>query len=163
MKQVFLIIFIVLTGCSHSFEKQTRCPPMAILKEFSKNIMVYENVPLRTEIDSLTPTCTKEDNQYYVDFHLRMTSFRSLQDFHDPLSFNVSFFVAVVDDKGQVISRSDHSHKIKFAEKQTTSVNIIRMNEVIPTQHNASVYIGFNLDHKQLEQAKNERFKDFFL
>ncbi|MDK3160068.1 hypothetical protein QPK87_26400 [Kamptonema cortianum] len=76
-----------------------------------------------------------------------------------PLTLQTSYFVAVVDEEGAVLSRSDHDLEITFASDQTTKVNFIQMQEKIPTQKKAAVYVGFNLDESQFEQLQNERQK----
>lgn len=160
MKHFFLLLSLILIGCSHLPENRVRCPNMSILKEFSKHIMVHEGIPLRTEIDSLIPTCAKEAHHIAIEFRLRMTSFRPLEKSHDPLKTTVSYFVAVIDDTGQVLSRSDHSQDISFSEKQTTCISLITLKEVIPLGQNVNLYVGFNLSEAQINQAQNERLSN---
>jgi hypothetical protein len=147
----------LLGGCALPSDR-VRCPKAAILAEFSKTLDRAEGVPIRTELDSLMPECTQDNGYTYMTFRLRTTSFRPMAA-KGPLTLQTSYFVAVVDEEGAVLSRSDHDLEITFASDQTTKVNFIQMQEKIPTQKKAAVYVGFNLDESQFEQLQNERQK----
>lgn len=147
----------LLGGCALPSDR-VRCPKAAILAEFSKTLDKAEGVPIRTELDSLTPECTQDNGYTYMTFRLRTTSFRPMAA-KGPLTFQTSYFVAVVDEEGTILSRSDHDLEITFASDQTTKVNFIQMQEKIPTQKKAAVYVGFNLDESQFEQLQKERQK----
>ena len=93
-----------------------------------------------------------------MTFRLRTTSFRSTAA-KGPLTLQTSYFVAVVDEEGTVLSRSDHELEIAFASDQATKVNFVQVQEKIPTQKKAALYVGFNLDESQFEQLQKERQK----
>ncbi len=150
---------LLLGGCALPSDR-VRCPKAAILAEFSKTIDRAEGVPVRTELDSLIPQCTQDNGYTYMTFRLRTTSFRPVAA-KEPLTLQTSYFVAVVDEGGEVLSRSDHDLEIAFASDQTTKVNFIQVQEKIPTQKKAAVYVGFNLDEIQFEQLQKERNKPF--
>jgi len=150
---------LLLGGCALSSDR-VRCPKAAILAEFSKTIDRAEGVPVRTELDSLIPQCTQDNGYTYMTFRLRTTSFRPAAA-KGPLTLQTSYFVAVVDEDGVVLSRSDHDLEIAFASDKTTKVNFIQVQEKIPTQKKAAVYVGFNLDEAQFEQLQKERKKPF--
>ncbi|MBY0272498.1 MAG: hypothetical protein K2X02_03675 [Alphaproteobacteria bacterium] len=150
----------LLGGCALPSDR-VRCPKAAILAEFSKTIDRIEGVPIRTELDSLIPECTQDNAYTYVTFRLRTTSFRPMSSLKMPLTVQTSYFVAVIDEKGTVLSRSDHDLEITFASDQTTKVNFIQVQEKIPTQKKAAIYVGFNLDEFQFEQLQKERNKTF--
>jgi hypothetical protein len=156
MRMLFLLACLFLVGCAMSSEK-VRCPKTVILAEFSKSIDHHAGAPVRTDLDSLVPECTRDENTIYVDFRLRMTSLRPLTHFNTPMTIKPSYFVAVVDGKGNVVSRSDHDIEITFDEKQTTKVSFIRLQETIPSGQDAAIYVGFNLDEAQFERLKKER------
>ena len=115
---------LLLGGCALSSDR-VRCPKAAILAEFSKTIDRAEGVPVRTELDSLIPQCTQDNGYTYMTFRLRTTSFRPMSS-KMPLTVQPSYFVAVVDEDGEVLSRSDHDLEIAFASDQTTKVNFSR-------------------------------------
>lgn len=150
---------LLLGGCALPSDR-VRCPKAAILAEFSKTLDVAEGVPVRTELDSLIPECTQDNAYTYMTFRLRTTSFRPMTA-KEPLTLQTSYFVAIVDEEGTVLSRSDHDLEIIFASDQTTKVNFIQVQEKIPTQKKAAVYVGFNLDETQFEQLQKERQKPF--
>lgn len=157
----YLFIFcLFLGGCATSSDR-VRCPKAAILAEFSKTIDRAEGIPIHTELDSLIPECTQDNAYTYITFRLRTTSFRSMSSSKMPLTVQTSYFVAVVDEEGTVLSRSDHDLEIAFASDQTTKVNFVQVQEKIPTQKKAAIYVGFNLDESQFEQLQKERKKAF--
>ena len=151
---------LFLGGCAISSER-VRCPKAAILAEFSKTIDKVEGVPIRTELDSLIPECIQDNAYIYMTFRLRMTSFRPMSSLKLPVAVQTSYFVAVVDEEGTVLSRSDHDLEITFASDQTTKVNFVQVQEKIPTQKKAAIYVGFNLDESQFEQLQKERKQPF--
>lgn len=150
---------LFLGGCALPSDR-VRCPKAAILAEFSKTLDKAEGILVRTELDSLIPQCTQDNGYTYMTFRLRTTSFRPMTA-KGPLTLQTSYFVAVVDEGGEVLSRSDHDLEIAFASDQTTKVNFLQIQEKIPTQKKAAVYVGFNLDESQFEQLQNERNKAF--
>lgn len=160
LRSSVLIFCLFLGGCALSSDR-VRCPKATILAEFSKTIEIMEGIPVRTEFDSLIPQCIQDDDYTYVDFRLRMTSFRSMSSVKMPLTIQTSYFVAVIDDEGTVLSRSDHDVEISFASDQTTKVSFIQVQEKIPTHKKAAIYVGFNLDESQFEQLQRERKKPF--
>lgn len=160
MRKLSLSLCLFLGGCALSLSERVPCPQTAILSEFSKNIMVHKGIPIRTEIDSLTPTCFQEQDQTLIDFRLRMTSIRPLKHFHSPHKFNVSYFVVVMENTGHILSRSDHELPIAFEEKQTTTVNFVRLKETVPSQKDVTLYVGFNLDEDQVKLLEEERRKE---
>ncbi|MBX9621131.1 MAG: hypothetical protein K2X28_03740 [Alphaproteobacteria bacterium] len=155
---LFTLCFL-LGGCALPSDR-VRCPKAAILAEFSKTIDRAEGVPIRTELDSLIPECAQDNAYTYMTFRLRTTSFRPISS-KMPLTVQASYFVAVVDEGGVVLSRSDHDLEIAFASDQTTKVNFVQVQEKIPTQKKAAVYVGFNLDEAQFEQLQQERKTPF--
>ncbi len=160
MKRLFsFLLCSFLGGCTSFTSERISCPKTAILAEFSKSLNFFKGIPIRTEMDSLTPECAPDGNQIIMNFRLRMTSLRPLSHFHHAFSFTPSYFVAVVDKAGNVLSRSDHDLKVNFEEKQTTKVDFVRLQERMPANKEVSVYVGFNLDEKQLDFLRKEREK----
>ena len=91
---------------------------------------------------------------------LRTTSLRPLASFHTSLTIKPSYFVAVVDNAGHVLSRSNHDLEVVFQEKQTTKVNFIRLQEKVPSYKEVTIYVGFNLEEAQLDSLRKERNKN---
>lgn len=161
MKRLLLIIFgFSLTSCGMLASERVPCPKTAIIAEFSKSLDFHKKTPIRTEMDSLIPKCSEGDHQTIVDFRLRTTSFRPLGSFHVPMTIKPSYFVAVVDNAGNVLFRSNHNLEVTFEEKQTTKVNFIPLREKVPSHKDVSVYVGFNLDENQLNLLRKERNKN---
>lgn len=158
-KSLYFLLALVLGGCS-SLSDQVEGPKTAILAEFSKAIDLQEGVPLRIEMDSITPECWEKGNQLVIDFRLRMTAFRPVAHANESLKSRASYFVAVIDnDTDKVLSRTDHELTFTFAENQSTKVMFENMREEVPAHKNLSLYVGFNLDQKQLDFFKQEREK----
>jgi len=160
LRSYLFSLCLLLGGCALPSDR-VRCPKAAILAEFSKTIDRAEGVPIRTELDSLIPECTQDNAYTYITFLLRTTSFRPMSSLKMPLTVQTSYFVAVVDEEGTVLSRSDHDLEIAFASDQTTKVNFVQVQEKIPTQKKAAIYVGFNLDESQFERLQKERKKSF--
>ncbi|MBY0500808.1 MAG: hypothetical protein K2P93_02250 [Alphaproteobacteria bacterium] len=158
--RTFLLLFCLsLIGCNTIFSERVPCPKTAIVAEFAKSIDFYKTTPVRTEIDSLIPHCTAENNQVAITIRMRLTSLRSSSSMHIPATIKPSYFVAVIDDQGKILSRTDHTVEVTFIENQTTKVSFEHLEERIPFQKGVSLYIGFNLDNSQLEYLKQEREK----
>lgn len=153
------IVCALLSGCSSFLAEQALCPKTAILAEFSKSLDVEKGTPIRTEIDSITPQCQKEGNDILIDMRLRFTSLRPLLSTHMPTTLYPSYFVAVLDKEGQILSRTDHTLDASFAEKQATKVNFESLKIKVPSQPEIAVYVGFNLDEAQLDLLRKEREK----
>jgi hypothetical protein len=156
--RTFLILFCLsLVGCHSIFPERVPCPKTAIVAEFAKSVDFYKTTPIRTEIDSLIPHCTAENNQIAVNIRMRLTSLRPSSSMLIPSTIKPSYFVAVIDDQGKILSRTDHTIEVTFTENQTTKVSFERIEEQIPFQKGVSLYIGFNLDKSQLEYLQKER------
>jgi hypothetical protein len=159
-KILFSFLTLSLAGCTTMLSERVECPKAAIIAEFSKTIDFTQGIPIRTEMDSFIPYCTaKGNNQTLMDLRLRLTSIRSLSNFNPPVTLKSSYFIAVVDDAGHVLSRTDHPLVVVFEEKQTTKVNFEYLQETVPAAKNVSVYAGFNLDKTQLDFLAKERLK----
>lgn len=156
-----LFLSLSLTGCGMMSPERTRCPKTAIVAEFAKSLDMSEGIPVRTDLDSLMAECTRDTTNTNVHFRLRMTSFRPLKNSHHTMTFTPSYFVAVIDKEGNVISRSDHDIEITFEEKQTTKVSFINVEETVSTSKEGSIYVGFNLEEGQLQRLQKEREKNF--
>ncbi|MBL8676243.1 MAG: hypothetical protein JNJ47_02290 [Alphaproteobacteria bacterium] len=159
LRSYLFSLCLFLGGCALSSDR-VRCPKAAILAEFSKTLDSAEGVPIRTELDSLVPECTQDSAYTYMAFRLRATSFRPMSSLM-PLTVQTSYFVAVVDEEGRVLSRTDHDLEITFARDQNTKVNFIQVQEKIPTSKKAGIYVGFNLDESQFQKLQKERKKPF--
>ena len=151
---------LLLGGCALPSDR-VPCPKAVILAEFSKTIDKVGDVPIRTELDSLIPECTQDNAYTYMTFRLRMTSFRPVSSLEMPLTVQTSYFVAVVDEEGTILSRSDHDVEITFTNDQAIKVNFIQVQEKIPAPKKASIYVGFNLEESQFEQLQKERKQPF--
>jgi hypothetical protein len=155
-----LLLTLSLSGCRSLLPERAPCPKTSILAEFSKTVDLQTGAPIRTEIDSLIPICTAEGNQTIIEFRLRLTSLRQLAHFLPPLTLKPSYFVAVVDHNGTILSRSNHEIEITFEEKQTTKVNFQRLQETVPVGKEVTLYVGFNLEEAQfnfLSQAREKK------
>ncbi|MBS0271384.1 MAG: hypothetical protein JSR85_01905 [Proteobacteria bacterium] len=162
MQRTFGIILsfsIFLTGCGIVSSERVPCPKTAILAEFSKSVERHQGILIRTDLDSLKPECTQEDKLKNVNFRLRMTSFRPLGSFRTPMTIKPSYFIAVMDKEGNILSRSDHELEIVFEENQTTKVSFISVEEQVPAQKDVTIYVGFNLGKAQIQQLQKEREK----
>lgn len=158
MKNYFiLLICCVLTGCNTFTSERVSCPRTAILAEFSKAIEGQKDSSIRSEMDSLHPTCTEDNGYTFLDMRLRVTSFRPLATYHAPLKISPSYFVAVIDQEGNILSRTNHEVAVNFEEKQTTKVTMERIQEKIPVGKDVTVYVGFNLDETQVDLLKKMR------
>ncbi len=159
MKNYVSFLFcLLLMGCSLHSEK-VPCPHAVILAEFSKTMEIQSKVPIRTEMDSLRPVCERRGDDISVNLRLRTTSFRPLTTFNTHLKLRPSFFVAVVDEKGNILSRTNHNLDVTFEEKQTTHVNFVQIQENVPTRKEVAIYVGFNLDETQHNFFQKERLK----
>jgi hypothetical protein len=156
-KQFALITSLLLSACSTNLSERVPCPTTAILAEFSKTIDLTQVEPIRSEMDSLTPICTRDGNVKNVEIRLRITSIRPLKQYHHPLTHSRSYFVAVVDKAGNVISRSDHTVEVKFEEKQTHKVSYQELIEKVPSGKDVTIYVGFNLDEAEMAHLQAER------
>ncbi len=157
MRKFVIITSLLLSACSTSFSERVPCPSTAILAEFSKAIDLTQAEPIRFEMDSLTPLCTREDKIKRVEIRLRITSIRPLKQYHNPATLERSYFVAVVDKAENVLSRSDHTVQVKFEEKQTTKVCYQELIETIPEGKDVTIYVGFNLDEAERAHLQAER------
>ncbi len=97
-----------------------------------------------------------------MDLRLRITSLRPLSSFDKSITIKPSYFVAVIDNAGNVLSRSNHDLEVIFEEKQTTKVSFVRLEEKVPVNKEVTIYIGFNLDEAQLELSRKEREKNVY-
>lgn len=156
-KLALFFLSFSLTGCGSVISKRTPCPKSAILAEFSKTIELKTAPPVRTEIDSLLSTCIAEGQYTLMDFRLRFTSFRPRSAFLPRVTLKPSYFVAVVDEAGNILSRTDHDLIVVFEEKQMTKVSFEQLQERIPMGKAATVYVGFNIDQPQFEFLSKER------
>jgi len=156
-KYLFPFFFLSLVGCGSLTSEKVPCPKTAILAEFSKAIDFQKEVPIRTEMDSLFPRCTVNGTIIYMDLRLRVTSLRPLPSFLAPMKIKSSYFVAVVDGAGNVLSRTNHDLDVEFEEKQTTKVTFLRLQEKVPSEKELAVYVGFNLDETQFDFLQKER------
>ena len=158
-KQFFFLFILFLGGCSSILSERIPCPKTAIIAEFAKTIDFQDKIPIRTEIDSLYPRCDQNGNQIYIDLRLRMTSLRPFSGSQAPMKVKPSYFVAVVNKAGNILSRTNHDLDVTFAEKQTTKVDFQRLQEIVPLGEEVTVYVGFNLDESQLNYLQKERDK----
>jgi len=139
-------------------EDRIQCPKTRVVAEFSKAVEFQEQTPIRVDIDSITPSCTEGDNQILMELRVRFTALRPLTLLRVPVTITPSYFVAVVDARGNVLSRSDHEVELVFQDKQQTTVSFQRLLEVVPYP-DAMVYTGFNLTEKQHRFLQKERQK----
>lgn len=153
----FLLFAFLLAGCQALSPERVACPKAAILAEFSKTVTLADKILIRTDMDSLSPACYKKGNEFAMDMRLRITSLRPLSHYHSPLALHSSYFVAVVDQEGNVLSRTHHDLDVTFEAKQTTAVTFERLQEKIPYGKEVAVYVGFNLDPRQLGFLQRER------
>jgi hypothetical protein len=157
-KNLIFLCGFFLVGCQSIQEGRIECPKAAIVAEFLKTVHFHNNEVVLTEIDSLSPVCMQEGDHIRMDLHLRLTSRRKLAKSHKPFAFTTSYFVAVVNPQGIILSRTDHDVEFAFKEKETTVVNFQNLLETVPSQ-NMTVYVGFNLDEHQhafLEKNRNK-------
>lgn len=160
MKRYFsLLICLMLGGCNTFASERVPCPRTAILAEFSKTIEGQKDNSIRTEMDSLHPTCTEDNGYTFLDMRLRVTSFRPLAVYHHPLKISPSYFVAGIDQEGNILSRTNHEVAVNFEEKQTTKVTMERIQEKIPAGKNVTIYVGFNLEEAQVDLLRRMREK----
>lgn len=161
MKKPFFSLFsLFLAGCSSVLSSErVPCPKTAIIAEFSKTIDLQNGILIRTEMDSFTPICEQNGNQIHMDLRLRMTSLRPLLSFHAPAKIRPSYFVAVVNKAGEILSRTNHDLDVTFEDKQTTKVSFQRLQENVPSGEEVAVYVGFNLEEAQLNFLQKERDK----
>ncbi len=157
LKQSFLLCLgLFLGGCSSVTHDRIQCPKTAIVAELLKTVEFQKGTPIRVEIDSVTPSCTEGNNQILMDLRVRFTAFRPLALLHTPVTIAPSYFVAVVDGKGNVISLSHHEVEFFFEEKKQTTVSFQRLLETIPSP-DATVYIGFTLSETQRTFLQKDR------
>ena len=155
---LFLCVGLSLVGCSSVREDRIQCPKTRVVAELSKAVEFQEQTPIRVDIDSITPSCTEGDNQILMELRVRFTALRPLTLLRVPVTITPSYFVAVVDARGNVLSRSDHEVELVFQDKKQTSVSFQRLLEVVPSP-DALVYIGFNLNEEQHRFLQKERQK----
>jgi hypothetical protein len=151
------LLCLSLAGCSVLTSERISCPKTSILAEFSKSLAFHKGIPIRSEMDSLLPECTQDGAQKVMDFRLRITSLRPLSSLSPIMTIKPSYFVAVVDNAGNVLSQSNHDLEVTFEDMQTTKVTFVRMRERTPVDKEVTVYIGFNLDEPQFERLQKER------
>lgn len=156
-KHLLSFLCLSLAGCSSLTSERISCPKTSIIAEFSKSLDIQKGILIRSEMDSLNLECTQDGNQAIMDFRLRITSLRPLPSFFSIMAIKPSYFVAVIDNAGNVLSRSNHDLEIAFEEMQTTKVSFVRLRERTPLNKEVTVYIGFNLDKAQLERLEKER------
>ncbi len=161
-KRFFSLLCLSLAGCNSLTSERVACPRTSILAEFSKSLDIHNGLPIRSELDSVIPECRKDGLQTVLDMRLRITSLRPLPSFYTRITIKPSYFVAVIDNAGTVLSRSNHDLPVLFEEKQTTKVSFIHLEEKIPVDKEVAVYIGFNLDETQLEFLRKERNKNVY-
>lgn len=157
-KSLILLCGFFLVGCQSIRDGRIECPKAAIVAEFLKTVHFHNNEAILTEIDSLSPICMQEGDHIRMDLHLRLTSRRKLTKSHKPFTLKTSYFVAVVNPQGIILSRTDHDVEFVFKEKETTVVNFQNLVETVPSQ-NMTVYIGFNLDEDQHASLQMNREK----
>ncbi len=155
----WLFVSLSLAGCGAITSERVRCPKTSILAEFSKSFDSQDGILIRSDLDSVISECSGGGNQTFVDLRLRVTSFRPLPNFHNAMTIKPSYFVAVVDNTGNVLSRSNHDLEVAFEEKQTTKVSFVRLEEKVPVNKEVTIYIGFNLDESQVKFLLKERNK----
>lgn len=155
---LFLCVGLSLVGCSSVREDRIQCPKTRIVAEFSKAVEFQEKTPIRVDIDSITPSCTEGDNQIFMELLVRFTALRPLGLVGVPVTLTPSYFVAVIDAQGNMLSRSDHEVELAFQDKKQTTVTFQRLLEVVPSP-DASVYVGFNLNEKQHRFLQKDRQK----
>lgn len=154
----FLCVSFCLVGCGSIGGDRIQCPKTRVVAELSKAVEFQEKTPIRVDIDSVAPSCTEGENQILMELRLRFTSLRPLTLLHTPVTIAPSYFVAVVDARGNLLSRTDHEVELVFQDKKQTAVSFQRLLETIPSP-DATVYIGFNLKEAQLTFLQKERHK----
>lgn len=157
----FLLFFLFLGGCRSVVEDKVKCPKTVFVAEHLKVIDLQKGIPIHTEFDGLRCGCVVEDSMIVMDLHLRLTSLRPFLKIDIPVTTKLSYFVAVVDERGNILSRTNHEIDFTFEEKKRSSVNFQHLQEVVPLG-NASVYIGFNLNEDQMILLEEEKKKKFF-
>ncbi len=135
-----------------------QCPKTRVVAELSKAIEFQEKIPIRMDIDSVAPSCTEGDNQILMELRVRFTGLRPLTLARGPVTISPSYFVAVVDALGNLLSRTDHEVELAFEDKKQMAVSFQRLLETIPSP-DATVYIGFNLNEEQHRFLQKERHK----
>jgi len=155
---LFWCVGLCLVGCSSIGGDRIQCPKTRVVAELSKAIEFQDKTPIRVDIDSVTPSCTEGDNQILMDLRIRFTGLRPLALLRTPIAISPSYFVAVVDAKGGLISLSNHEVELVFEDRQQTTVSFQRLLETIPSPE-ATVYIGFNLNEEQCRFLQKERHK----
>jgi len=152
----FLVPFLasILVGCGSSTNHQeVPCPHTAIVGELSKRV---DASGVRTDIDSVRPVCQWVDHRLYMDMRLRMTSFRETSKHNTSLTIAPVYVVAILNEKGNLLSRTLHQAEITFEPEEDTVVSFQQL-QVMLASEDCSVYVGFDLDEKQLRALEKER------
>ena len=158
-KRILLLFALFLSACSTTSER-VHGPKIAILAKFSKAIDVQEGIPLRVEMDSITPYCTQTKDKVNIEFRLRMTAFRPYKKAQDSFDGKASYFVAIIDEStSKVLSRTNHDLNFTFEEQQTTKVMFEDLEEVVPAGKDLAIYVGFNLRKDQVDLVQKQRQK----
>ncbi len=158
MKYLSLFVScLLLAGCITSLNERVSCPATAILAEFSKSVERSQKEPVKFEIDSINPVCIREGQNTIVDMRIRFTAIRPLKSFQQKQKFERSYFVAVLDPSGKILSRTNHLVAFDFTEKQTTKVCFQDLIETVPCNKDVTIYVGFNLDETEHKYLKNLR------
>ena len=146
----------LLTGCSSPMEDRVACPKTAIVAELSKTVVTQDGVVVRAEMDSLLPVCYMEDDRLRMEMRLRFTGFRPSFKINVPLTFKPSYFVAILDEDGTILSRSSHEADLTFEEGQGVAVSVQQVYTRLSSS-DVCVYVVFDLDEKQLLILQKER------
>lgn len=162
MKKTFFIPLLIgfLGGFKFPGNDRVACPKVAIVADVSKTVGTVGEVTIHGEMDSLLPVCEATGEQSLrMGMRLRLTGFRPRSKSQSILSFRPSYFLAIFNRDGVLLSRSDHEAELIFHPGEDVAVGFqqIEAPELSP---DVAVYLGFNLDEGQrftIAQERQER------
>lgn len=162
-KIISLSAMILLSACASEKTSEIKCPKIVIASDLSKSVMFDPkggDPLMRTEMDSIRPQCELGSKKIEVDMLLRLTSFRKAGT-SKPLSGKFPYFVAVVDQKGNILKRSEHILEIDLGEKKSNIVSLQQISETLPISgfDTLKFVVGFSLSDDQLVFNRTARVR----
>ncbi len=165
----------LLTACTStpkSTEKKSyKCPQPLIVRDLSlqtEKDPQTNKIIARTHLDKISPSCRVEDSN---KIRLRLNPQLTATRFHPqhPKAVKITYFVALVNEQGQVLNKKSFPVTIEFAESERRAYEIPN-NEWSFTLDDPSIletsriYAGLQIDHKEWasnQQRYKRKHKEF--
>ncbi len=161
------MVALALAACSSRRDAGAPpCPKVAVLADAS-HMTVYRDGPGRdltdvkfeADLGRITGECVynRASTNVMVDMKLVVAARRGPADRDRVATY--TYFVAIVDNKGNVLARQEFNSQVAFAGDQSRVASLEELEQSIPLEKNQpgsdfDVYVGFKLTPEQVERNR---------